>query len=40
MNKQRGFTIIELGGVLFFLVWLACVSAILYVAYHFISKFW
>jgi prepilin-type N-terminal cleavage/methylation domain-containing protein len=40
MNKQSGFTLIELLIVLAGLASLAIVVGMLYVAVHFISKFW
>lgn len=40
MNKQSGFTLIELLVVLACAVSLATAAGLLYVAVHFISKFW
>jgi prepilin-type N-terminal cleavage/methylation domain-containing protein len=40
MKTQKGFTITELLAVLVLLFSLACVGGIVYVAWHFISKFW
>lgn len=40
MNRQRGFTVVELMAGLGILVWVAVLLAIIWVACHFISKFW
>jgi type II secretory pathway pseudopilin PulG len=40
MKTQKGFTITELLAVLMLLFWFACVVGIIYVALHFIAKFW
>jgi prepilin-type N-terminal cleavage/methylation domain-containing protein len=37
---QRGFTLHELLIGMFLVLWLAAVGGILYVAWHFISKWW
>lgn len=40
MNRQKGFTVTELIAALFLLFWLACVCGAIYIAVHFIAKFW
>lgn len=40
MNKQHGYTITELLVILWFLFVLAMVGGGIYVAVHFITKFW
>lgn len=39
-NKQRGFTLFELGICLWFLLCLALAGGIIYTVIHFVSKFW
>jgi hypothetical protein len=40
MLKQKGFTIMDLFAALGVLLWLSAVCAIVYVAWHFIVKYW
>ena len=40
MRKQLGWTTTELAVVLFFVVWLAAAIGIVWIAIHFITKFW
>lgn len=40
MKYQKGFTIIELLMVLVFVLALSIGGSLLYVAWHFIAKFW
>ena len=39
-KSQRGFTITELLDAIVFVVWLAIVCSMIYVVFHFITKFW
>ncbi|WP_223191138.1 prepilin-type N-terminal cleavage/methylation domain-containing protein [Paraburkholderia panacisoli] len=40
MRKQRGFTAIEVLAILLTLCAIAGVGGLIYIAMHFISKFW
>lgn len=40
MNKQNGYTLVELLMVIWFLVCVCIGGALLYVLWHFVSKFW
>lgn len=40
MKNQKGFTLIHLVGLLVALLWLAFVGGLIWVACHFIAKFW
>lgn len=40
MKKQRGYTLIELLICIIFIVALGLGGTILYVAWHFLSKYW
>jgi hypothetical protein len=40
MSKQRGFTSMEAIMVIIGLLWLLLVGGLVYIAVHFISKFW